>query len=141
MIITKTTTINISPENVGLIPVVVNNLNYQEWKGVRINKASEEAYRQWVIDNTPPVVEPVEGEEPPTPPEPLDTSLFEFDLSTVDTSEITFIKEYLAKEDYKAMVNLIAPAIDKYFGVVMKAKGEAVKGLLAQSITSEVTVE
>jgi len=119
MQIKTTTTIDISPENEGLISVVISQLGYNAWVGGVINKAKNEA------------IEGLSTEE---------LQDFVFDESALDVTPEAFLKSFLSKDSTYRMTNLIAPAIDSYFGIAGKATAETVKGLLDTAIQSTVTI-
>lgn len=94
-----TTTLDISPENLGLIPLIIASLSYDSWSAEQLS---------------------------------LDEG--------ADVTPNTFIRYWLAKDARQRLTNIIAPQVDSYFGGVMKAKAEAVKGQLATAIKSVVEI-
>lgn len=107
MIITTTTTLNISEANSGLIPLVVESIGYKEWEANVIAQAQQD--ENYVPEDTQVLMN-------------------------------TFIKEFLAKDATQRLANLIAPQVDRYFGVVMQAQASVVKDDLSTAITSVVEI-
>lgn len=109
------TTLDISPENVGLIPVVADSLNYKGWKQDIINNALMELRK----DNPEATEEDV----------------------TDDYSVNTFIKEFLSKDYTLRIVNLVSPVINRYFGLNEVEQAQALKDELANgAVVTEVTI-
>lgn len=125
MQIITTTTLNVSEENLALIPLVVESIGYQSWKEWEIAGAKKIAKTAWEA------IEVEEGEEK----EP-----FVFDEETVDTSVNTFIKYFLQKDAIQRLTNIITPSVEKYFGGVMKTQADSVKAELSEAITSVTTI-
>lgn len=119
-----TTTLDISEENKGLLPIVLADIGYNEWKENKIKDAKKEAHDAYIltIDINVPFEEP------------------EFDETTVNTSTDTFIKEYLSNNSKNSLKELIAASVNKYFGGVMKNNAQAVNSALETAIASIVTI-
>jgi hypothetical protein len=99
MIITITTTLQISEQNTGLIPFISSTIGYEDWK----KKALAEDENADVLYNT-------------------------------------FMKYFLEIDYSYRLKHLIAPAVDNYFGVVMKDQADIVKTELDSAIDTVVEI-
>lgn len=94
-----TTTLNVSEENLGLIPLIIASLSYDSWSAEQLSQDEE-----------------------------------------ADVTPNTFIKYWLAKDYTQRLTNIIVPQVDAYFGGVMKAQAEVVKGQLSTAINCVVDI-
>jgi hypothetical protein len=107
-----TTTLDISEENKPLIPLVSNDIGYEQWRLTTINDAREKAR----TDNV------------------------EFNADDLDVSSNTFIKYFLSLDHKQRLKNIISPVVDKYFGIVMQTQASEVRNQLNEAITTEVLI-
>jgi hypothetical protein len=107
-----TTTLDISEENKPLIPLVSNDIGYEQWRLTTINDAREKAR----TDNV------------------------EFNADDLDVSSYAFIKAFLSLDYTQRLKNIISPVVDKYFGIVMQTQAAEVRNQLNEAITTEVLI-
>jgi len=123
MKITITTTFDISEENKPLIPVVTEDLKYQEWVENTKNEALRIA-RDEVVKNNPEI----------------DILTITLDDIFVDVSQETFIKQFLSNDYTMRLKNIVSPSINKFFGLVMQNRAVIAKSQLDTAINTEVTI-
>jgi len=107
-----TTTLNISEENKPLIPLVSNDIGYEQWRLTTINDAREKAR----TDNV------------------------EFNADILDVSSNAFIKAFLSLDYTQRLKNIITPVVNKYYGIVMQTQANAVKNQLDAALTTQVEI-
>lgn len=112
--------INISLPNLGLIPLVIQGLNYEDWAKEKIEAGRQIAYSAWEALNT--------------------EELFEFDESTVDVSVDTFIKFFIKNDIETRYKGIIFNPIAEYNGKVMANQTEAIKSQIEDAVLCTVTI-